>query len=209
MDLTIGSFNFCVGSLGSLRLSDPILSGLSAGKSAAAKILETSVSSSSKVNSPASGKPAKSKRNIVNELDKIMENLNLKESLDYSDMESEGNSFSISNYSEEDFTACYGDVSYSSEDEWMSGLALHDDKQTIFSLGANHNIRNQHQMYAIINDTSEELDNDNNPIINPQNTQQGANHMAEGDIEATVAARVKFILQQQSGRQLKRSLVTT
>jgi hypothetical protein len=52
-------------------------------------------------------------------------------------MESKGNSYSISNYSEEDFTARYGDVSYSSEDERMSGLKLHDDEQTIFSSGAN------------------------------------------------------------------------
>jgi hypothetical protein len=34
MDLTIGSFNFHVGSLGSVRLSDPIKSGPSAGKTA-------------------------------------------------------------------------------------------------------------------------------------------------------------------------------
>jgi hypothetical protein len=40
-----------------------------------------------------------------------MENLDLNEASDYSEMESEGNSYSISNYSEEDFTACCGDVS--------------------------------------------------------------------------------------------------
>jgi hypothetical protein len=63
-------------------------------------------------------------------------------------MKSEGNSYIISNYSEEDFTAFYGDVSYSSEDEWMLGLELYDDEQTILSSGANHNISNQHQVYA-------------------------------------------------------------
>jgi hypothetical protein len=36
-------------------------------------------------------------------------------------MESEINSDRIDNYSEEDFIARYGDVSYSSEDDWMSG----------------------------------------------------------------------------------------
>jgi hypothetical protein len=36
MDLMIGSFNFRVGSLGSTRLSDPIKSGASAGKTASA-----------------------------------------------------------------------------------------------------------------------------------------------------------------------------
>jgi hypothetical protein len=35
MDLTIESFNFCIGSLGSIRLSDPISLGSSTGKSAA------------------------------------------------------------------------------------------------------------------------------------------------------------------------------
>jgi hypothetical protein len=64
----------------------------------------------------------KSKKNIIDDLNEIMENLNLKESSDYSDMASEGNSDIISNYSEEDFTARYGDVSFNSGDEWRSGL---------------------------------------------------------------------------------------
>jgi hypothetical protein len=45
---------------------------------------EAFVSPTSEVNSPANGKPAK--RNIINELDEIMENLDLKEASDYSDM---------------------------------------------------------------------------------------------------------------------------
>jgi hypothetical protein len=39
---------------------------------------KTSIVSSSKVNSPSSIKPAEEKRNIIDELDKIMENLDLK-----------------------------------------------------------------------------------------------------------------------------------
>jgi hypothetical protein len=116
MNLTIGSFDFRIRSLGSLRISDPILLSPSAGKTLATATSKTSVGSTSEVNSPASGKPAESKRNIVNELDEIVENLDLKVSSDYSDMESEGNSYIISNYSEEDFTARYADVSYSSGD---------------------------------------------------------------------------------------------
>jgi hypothetical protein len=116
MNLTIGSFDFRIRSLGSLRISDPILLSPSAGKTLATATSKTSVGSTSEVNSPASGKPVESKRNIVDELDEIVENLDLKVSSDYSDMESEGNSYIISNYSEEDFTACYADVSYSSED---------------------------------------------------------------------------------------------
>jgi hypothetical protein len=137
MDLTIGSFNFRAWSLSSLHLSDPNPSGPSAGKTAVAATSETCVGSCSEVNSPASIKPTESKKNVVDELDKIMENVDLKESSDYSDMASEGNSYNISNYSEEDFTARYGDVSFNSEDEWRSGLLLYDDEQTIFSSGTN------------------------------------------------------------------------
>jgi hypothetical protein len=90
MDLTIRSFNFCVRSLGSLRLSDLIPSSLSAGKTAVAATSKTSIGSSSEVNLPASIKPAEGKRKIIDELDKIMENLDFKKSSDYSDMRSEG-----------------------------------------------------------------------------------------------------------------------
>jgi hypothetical protein len=48
-----------------------------------------------------------------------MGNINFNESLDQSDIGLEGNSDNKSNYSKEDFTACYGDVSYNSEDEWV------------------------------------------------------------------------------------------
>jgi hypothetical protein len=128
MDLMIESFNFRFGSLGSLRLLDLIPSGLLAGKTVVAATLGTSVGSSSEVNSPVSIKPTKSKRNTIEELDKIMENLDLKESSEYSDMALEENSDSISNYSEEDCTAHYGDVSYTSEDEWVVGFKLHNNE---------------------------------------------------------------------------------
>jgi hypothetical protein len=122
MVLTIRSFNFRVGSLGSICLSDSIYSGRSASKTAAAAvaILETSVGSSREANSPVGIKPAESKKNIINPLDEIIENFNFKESLDQSDIGLEENSDTINNYSEWDFTARYGDVSYSSEDEWVS-----------------------------------------------------------------------------------------
>jgi hypothetical protein len=61
MDLTIGTFNFHVGSLGSIRLLDLILLGPSGGKTAAAATLKTSIGSSSKVNSSASIKLVKGK----------------------------------------------------------------------------------------------------------------------------------------------------
>jgi hypothetical protein len=73
-------------------------------------------------------------------------------------------------------------------------MELHDDEQTIFCSSTNNNTSNRHQVYVIINNTSEEFDGDNNPIINPQNLQQGANHMVEGEIKATAVARVKVHL---------------
>jgi hypothetical protein len=54
MDLTIGSLNFSVSSLGSIRLSDSTKSDPSAGKTATMAISESSVGSSSEVNSPVS-----------------------------------------------------------------------------------------------------------------------------------------------------------
>jgi hypothetical protein len=78
MDLTIGSFNFRVGSLGPVRLSDSIKSGLSVGKTAITTTPKTSLGSSSEVNSLVSIKPTKG--SIVEGLDKIMKNLDLEES---------------------------------------------------------------------------------------------------------------------------------
>jgi hypothetical protein len=135
MDLTIGSFNFRVGYLGSIHLLDLISSGLSVGKTTVVATSGTLVGSSSEVNSPVSIKPTERKESTIEELDEIKENLVLKESSGYSDMLSKGNSDNISSYSEEDFIACYGNVSGNSEDTWRSGLELYDDEQTIFSLG--------------------------------------------------------------------------
>jgi hypothetical protein len=110
MDLTIGSFNFHVGSLGSIRLSHPINLGPSAGKTAIAETSETLVGSSSEVNLSVSIKPAKGKGNTIEELDEIMENLDLEESSGYSNMAIDKNFDNISNYSEEGCMACHGNV---------------------------------------------------------------------------------------------------
>jgi hypothetical protein len=103
MDLTIGSFNFRVGFVGSLRLSDSIPSDPSVGNTASAAASETSVGSSSEVKSPTNIKPVEGMRSIVDKLDGIMENLDLEESPNYSNMASEGNSDSISDYSKKGF----------------------------------------------------------------------------------------------------------
>jgi hypothetical protein len=88
MDLTIGSLNFRVGSLGTTRLSDPINSGPSVGKTASAARSESSVGSSSEVNSQVSFKPTKNIDGTIEELDEFMENLDLGEASGYSGKES-------------------------------------------------------------------------------------------------------------------------
>jgi hypothetical protein len=49
-------------------------------------------------------------------------------------------------------------------------------------------------VYAIIDETSEEYDANNNPIINLGNVRRGVNHMAKGGTKETIAARVKVQL---------------
>jgi hypothetical protein len=65
MDLRIGSLNFRVDSLGSIRLLDPINPGPSAEKTASAARSESLVGSSSEVNSPVSFQPMKNIEDIV------------------------------------------------------------------------------------------------------------------------------------------------
>jgi hypothetical protein len=203
MDLTIGSFNFRVGSLGSIRLSDPIYLGLSAGKTAAVATSTTLVGSSSEVNSPVSIEPTKRKENTIEELDEIMKNLDPKKSSGYSDMASEGNSDDIGSYFEEDFIVRYGNVSGNSEDMWRSGLELYDDEQTIFSSGSSHGTSNRHQVCVIINDTSTEFDIKNNPVINSQNLERGTNNRAEGETESAVTTREKVHLTDAEWQTIK------
>jgi hypothetical protein len=76
----------------------------------------------------------------------------------------------------------------------VSGLELYDDEPTIFFSEPNHNNSNHHQVYAILKETSEELDANNNPVINPRNLGRGAKHVGEGEIEATVITREKVRL---------------
>jgi hypothetical protein len=62
MDLTIGSLNFRVGPLGSIRLSDPMKMDPSASEPDTVAMSESSESSSSKVNSPVSLAEAKEEK---------------------------------------------------------------------------------------------------------------------------------------------------
>jgi hypothetical protein len=121
MDLMIGSLNFCIGSLGSIRLSDLINSGPSAGKTVSLSRLESSVGSSSEVNSLISFKPVGNIEDTVEELDEIMENLNLGKSSGHSDKGSDEN-YDNNHQPAGDFMICCDSTSDKSTDTWKTGL---------------------------------------------------------------------------------------
>jgi hypothetical protein len=75
MDLTIGSLNFRVGSLGSIRLSDSVKSGQLASEPKTVAMSESSEGSSSDVNSPVSLTEIEERK--IAGGDKTMENFSL------------------------------------------------------------------------------------------------------------------------------------
>jgi hypothetical protein len=82
MDLTIGSLNFHVGSLGSIRLSDPAKLDPLASETKIIAMSESSVDSSSEANSPVSFATTEIAGEKIEELDETMENLDLGEQLE-------------------------------------------------------------------------------------------------------------------------------
>jgi hypothetical protein len=169
MDLTIGSLNFRVGSLGLIRLSDPMKMDPSASELKTVAISESSESSSSEVNLPVS--LAEAKEGKIAGGDKIMENSDLGVQL-------------------EDLAIHHDDNSNQSTDSWKTGLELSEDDNPIFS-SHNNKLDNRYQILTIAEDNSEELDNNNNPVLNPANINRGANHLAEGETADSLATRVK------------------
>jgi hypothetical protein len=169
MDLTIGSLNFRVGFLGSIHLSDPAKPGPSASEAKIVAMSESSEGSSSEVNSPVSFTEIEEGK--ITEGDKTMENFDLKVQL-------------------EDLMICHGDTSDKSTDTWKTGLELHEDDSSIFS-SFNSKLYNRYQVLAIIGDNSEELDENNNPVLNPANVNRGANYLAEEETADSLAIREK------------------
>jgi hypothetical protein len=159
MDLTIGSLNFRVGSLGSIRLSDLAKPGPSTSESKIVAMSESSEGSSSEVNSPVSFVATETAEGKITEGDETMENFNLEVQL-------------------EDLMICHDNTSDKSTDTWKTGLELHEDDNSIFS-SFNSKLDNRYQVLAIIGDNSEELDENNNLVLNPANINRGANHLAE------------------------------
>jgi hypothetical protein len=172
MDLTIGSLNFHVGSLGSIRLSDPVKPGPSASEPKIVAMSESSEGSSSEVNSPVS--LAEIEEGKIAGGDKTMENFDLEVQL-------------------EDLMICHDDTSDKSTDTWKTGLELSEDDNSIFS-GSNSKFDNRYQVLAITEDNSEELDEINNPVLNPANINRGANHLAEGETADSLTTREKVRL---------------
>jgi hypothetical protein len=159
MDLMIGSLNFHVGSLGSIHLSDLAKPDLSASEPKTVAMSESSEGSSSEVNSPVS--LAEIEEEKIAGGDETMENLNLEVQL-------------------EDLMICHNDTSDKSTNTWKTGLELSEDGNSIFS-SSNNKLDNRYQVLAITGDNSEELDENNNPVLNPANINRGANHLAEGE----------------------------
>jgi hypothetical protein len=170
MDLTIGSLNFRVGSLGLIRLSDPTKPDSSASEHETIAMSESSEGSSSEVNSPVSLTEAEEGK--IAEGDETMENFGLEVQL-------------------EDLMICDDDTSDQSTDTWQTGLELSKEDNSIFS-SQNSKLDNRYQILAITGDNSEELDDNNNPVLNPANINRGANHLAEGETADSLATRVKL-----------------
>jgi hypothetical protein len=115
----------------------------------------------------------KNKESTIEELNKIMENLNLgKPSGMVSNRKTD-------NISKEDFTTRSGGVSDNHEDMWMLALKLHNKKQATPYWGTRQHTNNIHQVYVIISGTPEGYDGENNPVINSQNSKQGNNQRVE------------------------------
>jgi hypothetical protein len=112
MDLTVGSLNFRVGSLGSICISDPTKPDLLASEPETIAMPESSEGSSSEVNSPISLAEAEERK--IAEGDETMENFDLEAQL-------------------EDLMIYHDDISDQSADTWKIGLELSEDDNSIFS----------------------------------------------------------------------------
>jgi hypothetical protein len=102
----------------------------------------------------------------------------------------------------EDLMICHDDTSDKSTDTWKTGLELHEDDSSIFS-SFNSKFDNWYQVLAIIGDNSEELDENNNPVLNPANVNRGANYLAEGETADSLAIRQKVRLSVDEWRIIK------
>jgi hypothetical protein len=141
---------------------------------------ESSEGFSIEVNSPISLAEAEERK--IAEGDKTIENFDLEAQL-------------------EDLMIYHDDISDQSTDTWKTGLELSEDDNSIFS-SYNGKLDNRCRILAITEDNSEELDDNNNPVLNPANINRGANHLAEGETADSLAIRVKVRLSEDEWRTI-------
>jgi hypothetical protein len=130
---------------------------------------ESSEDSSSEVNLPISLEEEEERK--IAEGDETMENFDLEVQL-------------------EDLMIYHDDISDQSTGTWKIGLGLSEDDNLIFS-SYNGKLDNRCQILAITEDNSKELNDNNNPVLNPANINRGANHLAEGETADSLATKVK------------------
>jgi hypothetical protein len=97
---------------------------------------------------------------------------------------------------------CHDDTLDKSTDTWKTGLELHEDDSSIFS-SFNSKFDSRHQVLAIVGDNSEELKENNNPVLNPANINSGANYLAEGETADSLANREKVWLSVDEWRTIE------
>jgi hypothetical protein len=144
---------------------------------------ESSVGSCSKVNSPVIFATTEIAGGKITEVDKTMENLDLGDQL-------------------EDLMIYHDDTSDKSIDTSKTGLELHEDDYSIFS-SFNSKFDNWYQVLTIVGDNSEELNENNNPVLNLANIDRGANHITEGETADSLASREKIRLSAEEWRIIK------
>jgi hypothetical protein len=84
-------------------------------------------------------------------------------------------------------------------------LELHEDKETILS-NSSSKFDNRYQILAIIGDNSEELNDNNKPVLNPANINRGANHLVEGGTTESLVNRKKIRLSIEEWNTIKAAM---
>jgi hypothetical protein len=97
------------------------------------------------------------------------------------------------------------DTSDQSTDTWKTGLELSEDYNSIFS-SYKGKLDNRCQILTITEDNSEELDENNNPVLNPANINRGANHLVEGETADSLTTREKVRLSVDEWRTIKTAI---
>jgi hypothetical protein len=129
-----------------------------------------------------------------------MENLNLEESSGSTDIVT---SKKLKNILKKDLVTTCGDVSKNLEDAWRSGLKWYREEEAKYVSEASHCTQNKYHMCVIINNASEETDNENNPATNPK---PGVNRRADRETRQAAVGREKVHLSGEEWRMIKAAI---